>query len=94
MTSTRARREELVRQGMQPATLPLAEAAAYVGLSPQTFLTEVKAGFMPQPLPLRSRRKLWAVAALSRACGSSSSDVKSSDGMDECVNQAIANYAG
>jgi predicted DNA-binding transcriptional regulator AlpA len=49
-------------------------AAAYVGLSPNAFDQEVKAGTFPAPFPLtRIRRRLWDVraldAALDRAMG-------------------------
>ncbi|MFN3744233.1 MAG: helix-turn-helix transcriptional regulator [Hyphomicrobiaceae bacterium] len=48
-------------------TLGLAEAASYVGLSPTTFMREVKAGTLPPPLKLQCRRRLWSRAALDRA---------------------------
>lgn len=49
-------------------------AAAYVGLSPNTFDQEVRAGTFPGPFPLtKTRRRLWDVraldAALDRAMG-------------------------
>jgi predicted DNA-binding transcriptional regulator AlpA len=49
-------------------------AAAYVGLSPNAFDQEVRAGTFPAPFPLtRIRRRLWDVraldAALDRAMG-------------------------
>lgn len=53
-------RERLAARGILPGALPLEEAAAYVGLSVNTFLVEVAAGTMPAPLPLKARRKLYA----------------------------------
>jgi predicted DNA-binding transcriptional regulator AlpA len=54
-----------------PASLPprgLSEpqAAAYVGVSPDTFRAEVKAGRLPQPVRL-GRRVVWDRLALDRA---------------------------
>lgn len=70
MPSIAALRENMSRRGIAPATLNLAEAAAYVGLSVNTFRKEIVAGTMPAPLPLKSGRKLFSRAALDRATGS------------------------
>ncbi|OQW34128.1 MAG: hypothetical protein A4E20_11885 [Nitrospira sp. SG-bin2] len=44
------------------------KAAAYVGLSPNAFDREVRAGTFPAPFPLtRIRRRLWDVKALDDA---------------------------
>lgn len=48
--------------------LAIEDAAAYVGLSPNTFMAEVRAGTFPGPFPLtRTRRRLWDVKALDAA---------------------------
>lgn len=48
--------------------LTLEEAAAYVGLSANTFMQEVRAGTFPGPFPLtETRRRLWDVRALDAA---------------------------
>jgi predicted DNA-binding transcriptional regulator AlpA len=49
------------------ATLGVRDAASYCGLSVNTFLREVKAGTLPRPIPLASRRRLWSRATLDRA---------------------------
>lgn len=54
-----------------PRLLSREQAAAYVGLSPETFLKEVLAGTFPHPFPLRkAKRKLWDKAELDRALDS------------------------
>lgn len=59
---------------MPPRLLGRDDAADYVGLSPNAFDEEVRAGTFPAPFPLtRIRRRLWDVraldAALDRAMG-------------------------
>lgn len=54
-----------------PASLPprglrAEQAAAYVGVSPDTFRAEVKAGRMPAPIRL-GRRVVWDRCALDKA---------------------------
>ena len=44
--------------GAWPRCLKLEWVAAYRGVSPNTFLAEVKAGAMPKP-ETRGRRKIW-----------------------------------
>jgi predicted DNA-binding transcriptional regulator AlpA len=52
----------------RPRLVDRKEAAAYVGLSPNAFDREVKAGTFPAPFPLtRIRRRLWDVRALDAA---------------------------
>ena len=51
---TRAR----MPHGAWPRGLNLELVAAYRGVSPNTFLAEVKAGTMPKP-ERRGRRKIW-----------------------------------
>lgn len=54
--------------GVAPRLLSREQAAAYVGLSPETFLAEVAAGTFPRPFPLkRTRRRLWDRAEIDRA---------------------------
>jgi predicted DNA-binding transcriptional regulator AlpA len=51
-----------------PRLLSQEEAAAYVGLSPNAFWQEVRAGTFPAPFPLtKIRRRLWDVKALDDA---------------------------
>ncbi len=51
-----------------PRLLDRKGAALYVGLSPNAFDREVKAGTFPAPFPLtRIRRRLWDVKALDAA---------------------------
>ena len=91
MATTRAAREELGRQGIKPGGLSLAEAAAFVGLSPNTFLREVKAGTLPAPLPLVSSRKVWSRAALARATGAD--DNPAGVDLSYEIDKAIEDYA-
>jgi hypothetical protein len=50
---------------LRPRLLDRIHAAAYVGLSPNTFDAEVAAGTFSGPFPLtRTRRRLWDVRAL------------------------------
>lgn len=52
------------------------QAAAYVGLSPNAFDSEVAAGTFPKPFPLRrTRRLLWDVKALDVAIEAASAEV-------------------
>lgn len=54
--------------GITPRLLPRDKAAAYVGLSPNTFDRQVAAGTFPAPFPLTGlRRRLWDVRALDAA---------------------------
>lgn len=57
---------ELVRRGISPRVLDLELAAAYVGLSAESFLDAVAAGRYPQPLP-DGRRRQWDRVALDAA---------------------------
>jgi predicted DNA-binding transcriptional regulator AlpA len=59
---------------LPPRLLDREDAANYVGLSPNAFDQEVRAGTFPAPFPLtKIRRRLWDVraldAALDRAAG-------------------------
>lgn len=89
MTSRATMRETLRSRGIGPGTLSLAEAAAYVGLSPNTFLTEVAAGKMPAPIDLKSRRKLWPKAALDRRLGATQTDETA---LQAAIAEAIETY--
>lgn len=51
---------------LPPRGLREGQAAAYVGVSPETFRAEVKAGRMPQPVRM-GRRIVWDRVALDRA---------------------------
>lgn len=82
---------ELVRRGIQPGGLSLAEAAAYVGVSPNTFLREVRAGTLPGPLPLKARRRVWSRDALARAVGAA--DTSPKPDLGEEIDRAIDEYA-
>jgi predicted DNA-binding transcriptional regulator AlpA len=51
-----------------PRLLDREDAANYVGLSPNAFDQEVRAGTFPAPFPLtKIRRRLWDVKALDDA---------------------------
>lgn len=91
MTSTAAQQQHLRAVGVEPATLKLADAAAYVSLSPNTFLREVAAGTMPPPVPLASRRKLWSRAALDARVGGRKA---APDPIERQIDEAIERYAG
>ncbi len=58
--------ERLVKLGIQPRLLDLELAAAYVGLSPATFLTAVKERSYPAAIS-DGRRKMWDRRALDAA---------------------------
>ncbi len=58
---------QATRLGITPRGLSLAEAAAYVGLSPRLFRREVNSGTLPPPLPFAGRRRVWDRGALDRA---------------------------
>ena len=45
----------------------LAEAAAYLGLSPARFERHVAEGLLPRPLPLGGRGRVWDRMAIDRA---------------------------
>lgn len=80
-------REQLARAGILPAALPLDQAAAYVGLSPRTFLKEVAAGRMPKPVDIAARRKLFSRAALDAAVhGRQARPVSTDEAIDEAIN--------
>ncbi|MGE0024832.1 MAG: helix-turn-helix transcriptional regulator [Hyphomicrobium sp.] len=91
MATRRAIREDLSRRGIQPGGLSLDEAAAYVGISPNTFLAEVEAGTLPGPLPLKARRKVWSRDALARAIGAA--DTSPARDLGEEIDKAIDEYA-
>jgi hypothetical protein len=64
---------------LAPRLVSRAQAAARVGLSPNAFDREVRAGTFPGPFPLRqTRRNLWDVraldAVLDRAAGLGTTD--------------------
>lgn len=67
-----ARRSEIALPvGMTPRLLSREQAAAYVGLSPGAFDSEVDAGTYPRPFPLRrTKRLLWDRIELDRALDS------------------------
>ena len=92
MTRTRQARDDLCRRGITPGGLPLEEAAAFVGISPNSFLNEVEAGTMPPPLPLKTRRKIWSRAALARVTGGDHTEATKQDVTDE-IDRAIEDYA-
>jgi excisionase family DNA binding protein len=52
---------------LAPRLLSREQAAAYVGVSPNTFDEMVKAGKMPQPKIIWGKRKGWDVRELDRA---------------------------
>lgn len=55
-------------EGMTPRLLSREEASAYVGLSPNSFDAEVRAGTFPRPVKLRKvERLLWDRKALDLA---------------------------
>lgn len=76
-----------------PATLGIAGAAAYVGLSVNTFRAEVAAGTMPPPVPLACRRKLWSRAALDRAIEGPDAASEPPAPLGEQIADAIDAYA-
>lgn len=59
-------RERLAALGLPPRGLPIDEAAAYVGLSPELFQRQVKEGIYPKPLE-DGRRRTWDRVALDEA---------------------------
>ena len=59
---TRAR----IPHGAWPRGLSREQAAAYAGVSPNTFLTEVKKGLWPKP-EARRHRKIWDRLAIDEA---------------------------
>jgi predicted DNA-binding transcriptional regulator AlpA len=91
MTTTRAARDALTRKGIAPAGLPLEEAAAFIGISRNSFLKEVEAGTLPKPLPLTTRRRIWSRAALAQAIGAEGARDERAIG-DE-IDKAIETYA-
>lgn len=91
MTTVAEARASLASRGLTPATLCLAEAAAYVGLSKRTFMAEVAAGKMPPPLDLAGRRKLFSKVALDqRVSGRHAQPTR--DEIDAAMNAAIDAY--
>jgi predicted DNA-binding transcriptional regulator AlpA len=91
MPTVRAAREDLTRRGIAPDGLSLPEAAAFIGLSVNTFLREVEAGTLPPPLPLKSRRRIWSRAALARA--SATDDTPPEVDLTDEIDKAIDEYA-
>ena len=59
---TRAR----IPLGAWPRGLNCEQAAAYAGVSPNTFLTEVKKGLWPEP-EARGRRRIWDRSRIDEA---------------------------
>jgi predicted DNA-binding transcriptional regulator AlpA len=92
MATKAALRQALCAAGVPPAGLSLPEAAAYVGLSPNTFLAEVMAGTLPPSIPLTKRRRLWSRAALDAAVGGRSNAAPIP--LDDKIKAAIDDYAG
>lgn len=62
-------RAKLAEMGLQPIGLDLDEASAYVGLTPRSFQEAVSAGIYPQPMKLKTRKKVWNRIALEAALG-------------------------
>jgi predicted DNA-binding transcriptional regulator AlpA len=62
--TTPAPTHPLAALGLAPGCLSLAEAAAYVRVSPRTFERQVKAGVAPQPVRWKSRRRVWSRTTL------------------------------
>lgn len=56
----------LVKAGISPRGLALAEAAAYVGLSAGAFEKAVSDGRIPGPLKIGSTRRIWDRARLDQ----------------------------
>jgi excisionase family DNA binding protein len=79
-----AARVRLTEAGLTPRGLSQAEAAAYLGVSAKTFRRQVKAGRLPGPMPLSSRRRVWDRAALD-AHLDRASDVGTGDREDEIM---------
>ena len=52
--------------GAWPRGLKLEWAAAYRGVSPNTFLAEVEAGIMPKP-EKSGRRNIWDISKVNKA---------------------------
>ncbi|WP_024276024.1 hypothetical protein [Hyphomicrobium sp. 802] len=91
-------REKLAAAGIIPRGLSLDEAAAYVNLSPKSFLAEVDAGRYPAALPHKADRLIWDRHALDRALDRISGLIgEMSDGvhisnaaaMDEAIENAV-----
>ena len=61
-----AQRSHHLPVSLPPRGLSASEAAAYVGVSEDTFKAEVRAGNLPQPVRL-GRRTVWDRVALDRA---------------------------
>lgn len=62
--------ENLIGLPDWPALLSVEQAAAYCGVSADTFLVLVAKGELPKPYPLSIRRKLWYRAAIDETLGS------------------------
>ena len=45
--------------GIQPLGLEREAAAAYCGMTPDSFDAAVRRGILPQPLPTGGRRRIW-----------------------------------
>ena len=65
-TSKTGATERLVKLGIPPRLLDLDLAAAYVGLSPATFLNAVKQGHYPAAIA-DGRRRVWDRRAIDAA---------------------------
>jgi predicted DNA-binding transcriptional regulator AlpA len=80
-----------------PRGLSLAQAAAYVGLSPNTFKFHVDAGKYPQPASV-GRRKLWdrkaLDLALDKVSGLSAESTGANDDQDEGKKRAEEFFNG
>lgn len=57
-------RRRLAEAGIEPRLLSLEQAAAYLGVSPATFLADVEAGRMPQALTVGRVAKRWDKIAI------------------------------
>ncbi len=55
-----------IPHGAWPRGLNCEQAAAYAGVSPNTFLTEVKKGLWPKP-EARGHRRIWDRLAIDEA---------------------------
>lgn len=70
-----------------PRALSLHQAAAYVGLSPNTFNTQVIAGVYPKAVTF-GRRKVWDRKALDQALDKMSGLGAELDNKNEAINRA------
>jgi predicted DNA-binding transcriptional regulator AlpA len=84
--------QKLAQAGLKPATLDLAAAAAYLGMSVKAFQREVAANRLPPPINISSRRKLWSIRALDRFLDGVHQP-NSRDDADDPIMAAINNAA-